>query len=132
MPSSPGETPALLRVMPRRWSAGAVFGALFLTLPAIAAEFNVADYGARGDGRTVDTAAIQRAIDASAKAAGSVIVLKPGVYLTGSVFLKTGTHLRLDEGVELRGVQDDSAYPMLPIPNRRHRNELACGADQRL
>lgn len=89
------------------------FIAFLLTSTSIqAAEFRVGDYGARGDGRTVDTAAIQKAIDAAGAAHGA-IVFQPGVYLTGALFLKSGTHLRLDEGVELRGVQELSAYPVI-------------------
>ena len=64
-----------------------------LAASAYAAEFPVANYGAKGDGQTVDTAAIQKAIDAAAKSSGTV-VFKPGVYL-GRVplFLKTGTQV---------------------------------------
>ncbi len=76
------------------------------------AEFRVNDFGAKGDGKTVNTAAVQKAIDAAAKARGT-IVFAPGVYLTGSLFLKSGTHLRLDKGVEIRGVQQQSAYPVM-------------------
>ena len=79
---------------------------------ARAAEFRVADYGAKGDGKTLDTASIQRAIDAAAAAKGTV-VFRPGVYLSGSLFLKSGTHLRVDQGVEIRGVQDLAAYPVM-------------------
>ena len=54
-----------------------------LTLCAVhAAEFRAGAYGAKGDGKTVDTASIQKAIDAAAKARGTV-VFAPGVYLTG-------------------------------------------------
>ena len=77
------------------------------------AEFRVSDFGARGDGVTVNTAAIQKALDAAAAARGTV-VLAPGVYLTGALFLKSGSHLRIDSGVELRGVQIISAYPEMP------------------
>ena len=76
-------------------------------------EFRVNSYGAKGDGVTADTAAIQKTIDAAAKTGGA-IVFAPGVYLTGSIFLKSGTHLRIDKGVELRGVQDQAAYPIMP------------------
>ena len=79
---------------------------------AAPAEFRVNSYGAKGDGITVNTAAIQKTIDAAAKTVGT-IVFAPGVYLTGSVFLKSGTHLRIDKGVEIRGVQDQAAYPIL-------------------
>jgi polygalacturonase len=49
----------------------------------LGAEFRVTDFGARGDGATVDTAAIQKALDASA-AARSTVVFRPGVYLAGT------------------------------------------------
>ena len=64
-------------------------------LPALlsAASFQVHDYGAKGDGCTSRYPAIQKAIDAAAKT-GAPLIFKPGVYLTGSIFLKSGTHLR--------------------------------------
>ncbi|MDC7675804.1 glycoside hydrolase family 28 protein [Asticcacaulis machinosus] len=70
-------------------------------------------YGAKGDGVTNDTAALQRAIEATAAAHGT-LVLKPGIYLTGSLFLKSGMALRLDKGVTLLGAQDIAAYPDKP------------------
>jgi polygalacturonase len=86
--------------------------AVFAAVGAHAAEFRASAYGAKGDGKTVDTVAIQQTIDAAAKTGGT-IVFHPGVYLSGSLFLKSGTHMRLDEGVEIRGVQDQSAYPAM-------------------
>ena len=83
-------------------------------LSARAAEFHPADFGAKGDGKTVDTAAIQKAIDEAAKAGRGTVALRSGVYLSGALFLKSGIQFRLDEGVELRGVQDLAAYPVMP------------------
>jgi polygalacturonase len=78
-----------------------------------AAEFRANDYGAKGDDVTVNTLAIQKAIDAASNTGGTV-VFTPGIYRTGSIFLKSGTRLRVDKGVEIRGAQDQSAYPVMP------------------
>jgi polygalacturonase len=80
---------------------------------ASAGELSVNSYGAKGDGTTVDTAAIQKALDEAVKSKGTVI-FKPGTYLTGALFVKSNTQLRIDEGVQLRGVQDLAAYPFMP------------------
>lgn len=80
---------------------------------AFAADFSVANYGARGDGTTVNTQAIQKTIDAAAKKGGTV-VFPAGTYLTGSIFVKSGVTLRLDKEVTLRGSRDIADYPMMP------------------
>ena len=94
-------------------NAAVFIAILVISSFARGAEFRANDYGAKGDGATANTAAIQKAIDAAAKTGGT-IMFAPGVYLTGSIFLKSGTQLRVDKGVELRGVQDQAAYPVLP------------------
>lgn len=82
---------------------------LFLAVTCSAAEFVVP---VPGDGATVVTAAIQRTIDAAAAARGTV-VFRPGVYVTGGLFLKSGITFRVDEGVELRGAQAIATYPVM-------------------
>ncbi len=94
-------------------STRVVLCATVMAAAAWCADFHAADYGAKGDGKTDDTAAIQGTIDAAAKTGGTV-VLKPGVYLSGALFLKSGTHLRLDEGVVVRGVENLAGYPIMP------------------
>jgi polygalacturonase len=71
------------------------------------------DYGAKGAGATLSTTAIQKAIDAAA-ASGGTATLKPGTYLTGSLFLKSNVTLDIPEGVTLIGSQKLEDYPQLP------------------
>ena len=75
--------------------------------------FSVGQFGAKGDGAALDTAAIQRTIDAAAKAGGTV-TFPAGTYLSGSIFVKSGVTLRLDKGVTILGSQHLADYPMMP------------------
>ncbi len=68
-------------------------------------------YGAESDGTTIATSSIQKAIDACAKSGGGIVSFKPGIYLTGSVFLKSNVHLRIDKGVLIKGSTNFNDYP---------------------
>jgi polygalacturonase len=73
--------------------------------------YEVTKYGALNDGKTLNTKAIQAAIDACAAKGGGIVIFKPGDYLTGSIYLKRGVHLRIDEGVQILGSQNLADYP---------------------
>ncbi len=73
----------------------------------------VNDLGAKSDGTTLDTAAIQKAIDTAAPK-GETVSFKPGTYLTGALFLKSGVTLDIPDGVTLAGSQNIADYPELP------------------
>ena len=84
---------------------------------AHAADFSVAKYGAKGDGKALDTAAIQQTIDAAAQVSGKsggTVTFPAGTYLTGSIFVKSGVTLRVDKGVTLLGSQNLKDYPVMP------------------
>ena len=88
---------------------------LLLAPPAWAAPqtFLANDYGANGDGGTLNTAALQKAIDAAAVVGGTV-TMNPGKYLTGSLFLKSGITLNVPQGATLVGSEKLEDYPLLP------------------
>jgi polygalacturonase len=68
-------------------------------------------YGAKADGTTKDTLAIQAAIDACARQGGGVVRLSAGTYLTAPVELKSKVTLQLEKGAILQGSSDHRDYP---------------------
>ncbi len=75
--------------------------------------FDIRVFGAKGDGAANDTTAIQNAIDEAAKSGGSV-VFPPGVYMSGTVYLKDNICIQLDAGSVWKGYPDLSLYPDIP------------------
>src|SRR5919198_85483 len=75
--------------------------------------FSANAYGAKGDGAKNSTRAIQKAIDACAKAGGGVVTFRPGRYVTGALFVKSNVNLRVGEGVTLLASQEDADYPRI-------------------
>ncbi|CAN5703898.1 glycosyl hydrolase family 28 protein [soil metagenome] len=72
--------------------------------------YNIADHGAIGDGKTLNTKSIQATIDICAKKGGTVVIPK-GQFLSGSIFLKPGVNLEIQEGGILKGSTDIKDYP---------------------
>jgi|SRR5580698_461835 polygalacturonase len=72
---------------------------------------NPRDYGAKADGTTKDTAAIQSAIDACEKKGGGTVELTAGTYVSAPIVLKSKITLHLDKGATLLGSPDHADYP---------------------
>lgn len=75
--------------------------------------FSVRDFDATGDGLTLDTSAIQRAIDAASSVGGGTVWLAPGRYVTGTILLKSGVTLELAQEATLLGSLDPADYRLL-------------------
>lgn len=78
------------------------------------AVYNIIDYGAIADGRTVCTAAIQRAVDLCDK--NGTVYIPKGEYVSGAVFLKSDMTFFLEEGAKLTGSGDMKDYPIIGCP----------------
>lgn len=76
--------------------------------------FNITDYGAVADGKTVCTMAIQRAIDLCDK--NGTVYIPKGTFISGAVFLKSDMTLFLEEGAKLTGSGNINDYPLIGCP----------------
>ncbi len=74
-------------------------------------QYDVKDYGAKGDGNTNDTKAIQAAIDACSD--GGSVILSGGSFMSGQIKLKSNMTLWIDKTATLKGIQDNSLYPAI-------------------
>src|SRR6185437_10784436 len=97
-----------------RWIAVAAAGLMVGTvIPAMAAG-KVCDartYGAKADGTTKDTQAIQNAIDDCAKAGGGTVKLSGGTFLSAPIVLKSNITLDIAKGATLLGSPDHADFP---------------------
>ncbi len=88
--------------------------------------FDVREFGAAGDGTTLDTQALNAAIDACHASGGGIAYVPPGAYLVGTVVLKSNVTLYLEAGATLLGskqLQDyteQSGPPARADANRKH------------
>mgnify|MGYP000853445622 CR=1 FL=1 len=83
---------------------------IFCTGLAATAVFNVRDYGAAGDGKTIDTAAINKAMEACFEAGGGRVDFPPGRFLIGTIKLKSNVSLFLEDGARIVGTTNLNEY----------------------
>lgn len=72
--------------------------------------YNVRDFGAKGDGQSLDTAAVQAAIDACNKDQGGTVLVPAGTFVIGTVELKSNVTLYISAGGKLLGSGDGKQY----------------------
>ena len=73
--------------------------------------YDVREFGAVGDGVTLDTPAIQKAVDACADAGGGKVHLQGGTFLSGTIRLKSNVTLHIESGATLLGSTNIADYP---------------------
>lgn len=100
---------------------GAPFKMEAPSLPAIPSTVvNITSYGAVGDGHTINTGAITRAIDACFTKGGGMVVIPKGLWLTGPIELKSNINLHLDQGAILLFSRDHSLFPLITTSSESH------------
>lgn len=82
-------------------------------LNATAANFDISKFGAVGDGKTLNTLAIQAVIDRCATNGGGDVIVPKGTFVTGSIFLKPGVRLVIEKDGVLKGSQNTNDYPWI-------------------
>lgn len=113
----------------RRWLlCFLTWGMLVATSASARTVCNVRTYGAVGNGKTKDTAALQRAIDACAET-GGVVRLANGTFLTGPILLKSHITLEVDKGATLLGSPDAEDYPPVDMVNPHTPQPLISSLD---
>ena len=74
-------------------------------------EYNILKYGAKSDGKTVNTKFIQKAIDKCNMDGGGTVIVPPGKFITGMLYLKDNVTLRLEKGSLLESSIDIKDFP---------------------
>lgn len=79
--------------------------------------FSIIDYGAVGDGQTLNTAAFEKAITACSKQGGGKVLVPPGLWLTGPIQLQSNINLCVERGGLVLFTADHSQYPIIKSSN---------------
>ncbi len=84
-----------------------------VNVDTLGTKYVLTDYGVEADSTLLQTEAIQRVIDLAASRGGGVVVVPRGTFLSGSLFFRQGTHLHLQDGAVLKGIDAIKHYPLV-------------------
>lgn len=87
---------------------------LIVAFAARSQDYDITKFGVGNDSTKLNTQIIQGLIDKANESGGGTIVVPKGVYLTGALFFRPNTKLRLMEGAVLKGSDDIADYPLIP------------------
>ncbi|MCX6222656.1 MAG: glycoside hydrolase family 28 protein [Bacteroidia bacterium] len=82
-------------------------------------DYNILDYGAVGNGTTLNTAAIQSTVDACSNSGGGRVIIPSGKYLSGTIVLKSNVELYFEHSSTILGSPHKEDYPLQPVPRYR-------------
>ena len=85
-----------------------------IVFAARSADYIITDYGVKADSISLNTAKIQSVIDLASTQGGGTVVIPKGIFLSGALFFKPNTKLRLEEGAVLKGSDQIVDYPLIP------------------
>ncbi len=80
--------------------------------------FSIVDYGAVGDGHTLNTEAFAKAINACTNVGGGKVIVPAGLWLTGPIQLKSNVNLVVERGALIQMTKDHSQYPMIKASSK--------------
>jgi len=129
-------TGAALALLPVPGAAQAPAAYSWASLPPVrqpgfrADTFNISTFGARPDGRTLNTASINQAIAACSSQGGGVVLVPGGLWLTGPIELKSNVNLHLARAAVLEFTADFDQYPLVlgsyeGLPAYRNQSPLS-------
>jgi hypothetical protein len=101
-----------------RWPDGTRISSWFadtsrIDVSKLGTRYVLTDCGVAADSNLVQTAAIQAVIDRASSSGGGVVVVPRGTFLSGALFFKKGTHLHIEAGGKLKGIDAIKHYPLL-------------------
>ena len=79
-------------------------------LSIMAGTYDIRKFGAKGNGKTLNTKAINQAIETCAQNGGGTVIIPAGVFLTGTIHLKSNVNILIEKNGVLKGTSDIEAY----------------------